>query len=788
MHVNRGRRSMHTVPLDTVSLQRRRRHFRPFLWKLLAKSKELKVYLPGVVITILFGLAECFTIPSAFPICLLLAQLYHIGKPMKGSIIGMVILTLLRLAWGINAGWSMAGVYILLAVMIRKRLESKKQVYFLLLAALSIIMLPGMGRAQPAEEIFRRMAAVLMGLCAMPAFLRSAEVAKKAGHRETEDDLICLFIPLMVLLIGAARIGVFSVNMGLAAAGLFVVSAGWMGGAMLGAAMGIGMGFAMMSAGHHVLFVMYLPMSGILCGCFRDKNRLWTGLIYGLSAMALVYLTMWTLPDVFVINHIAAMLLFLMIPRGVMKKYRKKLMQMQWMKPRDNLYLRHRMQQWTGHINRLAQVLPVVEIPQDSLDDECELFAERLCDQCERLPICWHERYEETKKGVHAALACKDVEYAVINQYFAECERMSRIPALLDKIFSRRKEIQDQNNTSAYERTMMATHLLALSQAAQCINLEGMQANEDEPEWERRIEEGLEKMHFSGRLAFVKKVDGHMSVGLNSDIISIQEHLAHRLARQVSVYLGVRMQIDQLSSNRMILEEAPVFDLLSGQATSSAMVQEKGSITANGDAVMVRSIGGGRMLFALSDGMGHGLSARNESNRTLEMLSVCLQAGYDRDQTMKVVNGAMLSATGGESFATLDMGIVDLWTGETEMNKLGACSSYVIQGNKIHRLTGEALPLGILQHVLPAQTTVLLEENDRVLLMSDGVADLFETDEDVMKLIQKYRDTTPQEMSENILQEALDRQHYAPQDDMTVLCVQLVMRYPLEQYRQNISA
>ena len=209
---------------------------------------------------------------------------------------------------------------------------------------------------------------------------------------------------------------------------------------------------------------------------------------------------------------------------------------------------------------------------------------------------------------------------------------------------------------------------------------------------------------------------------------------------------------------------------------------------ANGDAVMVRPLSGGRFLFALSDGMGHGIKARNESRRTLEMLSVCLQAGYTSEQTMKVVNGAMLSATGGEAFATLDMAVVDLWTGETEMNKLGACSSFIIQGQKINRLSGEALPLGILEHVLPAEKNILLEENDRVLMMSDGVADMFETDDDVIRMIQKYSNEPPQTMAESILQEALERQYLSPADDMTVLCVQMVLRYPARQNRKSIPA
>ena len=57
----------------------------------------------------------------------------------------------------------------------------------------------------------------------------------------------------------------------------------------------------------------------------------------------------------------------------------------------------------------------------------------------------------------------------------------------------------------------------------------------------------------------------------------------------------------------------------------------------------------GRFLGALSDGMGHGLHAHMESTRTLELLRLCLQAGYTVEQTLTAVNGMMLSANQGRN-------------------------------------------------------------------------------------------------------------------------------------------
>ena len=191
--------------------------------------------------------------------------------------------------------------------------------------------------------------------------------------------------------------------------------------------------------------------------------------------------------------------------------------------------------------------------------------------------------------------------------------------------YRNRKQVRSRNQAAAYDRAMMETHLLSLSQSAQLISLEGMRVDDEESEWRQCVEEGLEKMHFSGSLTFIKKVDGHLMAGIQSDLLVIQPSVARRIAVQTGRYLGTNMEIVEQGAYQLILEETPLFDLITGQATISAAVKDKGEMLANGDAVMVRPLSGGRFLFALSDGMGHGIKARNESRRNCSRYCYCCQ-------------------------------------------------------------------------------------------------------------------------------------------------------------------
>ena len=171
--------------------------------------------------------------------------------------------------------------------------------------------------------------------------------------------------------------------------------------------------------------------------------------------------------------------------------------------------------------------------------------------------------------------------------------------------------------------------------------------------------------------------------------------------------------------------------------------------------------------------MGHGASAQEESRKTLELLSICLDAGYTREQAMVAVNGAMLSATGGEKFATVDVCLVDLWTGETVMNKLGACASYIVQGQKIHTVEGASLPLGIIEHAPPMEHRFVLNEGDLLLLLSDGITDAFQDQSEILRLLENNRNQMPQQIADTLLRESVIQENGLPFDDMTVLCAKV---------------
>lgn len=147
----------------------------------------------------------------------------------------------------------------------------------------------------------------------------------------------------------------------------------------------------------------------------------------------------------------------------------------------------------------------------------------------------------------------------------------------------------------------------------------------------------------------------------------------------------------------------------------------KGS-TRSGDSFTVREIDG-RLLLALSDGMGSGRAAAEESRAALGLLCDLITVGFNVEDAAECVNSMLCKRRRDDMYATLDVMLLDLDEGTASMRKYGAPSSFVLRGNKLFTLYAEALPLGVVNGSGGNGRSIRLRSGDTVIMMSDGVSD-----------------------------------------------------------------
>ena len=215
---------------------------------------------------------------------------------------------------------------------------------------------------------------------------------------------------------------------------------------------------------------------------------------------------------------------------------------------------------------------------------------------------------------------------------------------------------------------------------------------------------------------------------------------------------------------QVVLEEAQSYHASMGAATAA-----KSAGAVSGDCTGERRMERGRVLYALSDGMGTGEDARAESDSALRLLFDLYETGFSRDIALESVNRLLLSK-GKDMYATLDAVHVDLKTGEAEFMKYGAPPSFIYRARSLHPVQAEALPAGIVSEAIPAIAKTKLRRDDAIILFSDGALDALgdETCAAVDEAMETAVDSL--EAAKLLLQRARQMRR---EDDMTVMVIRI---------------
>lgn len=283
----------------------------------------------------------------------------------------------------------------------------------------------------------------------------------------------------------------------------------------------------------------------------------------------------------------------------------------------------------------------------------------------------------------------------------------------------------------------------------------------------RRIRKELAERAIPAALSYVRRVQGHVQAAFELQYITGARKQAEELCLLASVVADAPMQLASLDGDRVLLTEQP---LLTAEVGIAAEPISGGEVC--GDTAWSGSLQDSRFLVALSDGMGHGDKAALSSRQTVELLRLCLDAGYTRQQTLTAVNGMMLLGGGGERFATADVLTIDLWKGQTALDKLGAAASWLCQQGVLTRLTGDSLPLGIIEDIDLSGSMLRLYEGDAVILLSDGVEDAFRS-VSVLEaaLLEALTHPSPGDAAQSLLKAAFDADGGQRRDDQSAVFV-----------------
>ncbi len=194
----------------------------------------------------------------------------------------------------------------------------------------------------------------------------------------------------------------------------------------------------------------------------------------------------------------------------------------------------------------------------------------------------------------------------------------------------------------------------------------------------------------------------------------------------------------------------------------------------SGDYYSLLTLKEGKQVIILSDGMGSGPRAKDESKGTVNLLEDLLEAGFSRDLVIRTVNTVMQLRSSEETFATVDLALIDLQEGKVEICKIGAAPSFIKRGEQVKELAASTLPLGILSQVEMESKKERLQDGDLLVMVTDGVSEAGvnvsgNTSSWVKHKLLDIRHAHPQLVADHILQGALERNRGQAFDDMSII-------------------
>lgn len=248
---------------------------------------------------------------------------------------------------------------------------------------------------------------------------------------------------------------------------------------------------------------------------------------------------------------------------------------------------------------------------------------------------------------------------------------------------------------------------------------------------------------------------------------------AQEAASMISVLVRKKLRLSagspsliEREPHSFVLEEEPGYFVLTGFSRAA-----KESETVSGDNYAVTETEKGRITVMLSDGTGSGQQAGRDSGHVLDLMERLLEAGYETQTAVNMVNTALFARGEDQNHPTLDICDVNLYEGSCRLWKVGGAATFLKRGEEVEEIADNILPLGIFSRLELKPLERKLKEGDFLVMVSDGVVDAFGAEgyeSGMLQAVEGLRGQNPGELAEKLLRMAICKNGGRIRDDMTV--------------------
>ncbi|SDK60632.1 stage II sporulation protein E [Sediminibacillus albus] len=778
--------------------------------KLGEKVKMLFIEKGWLLLFVGFLLGRAIVLSSMSPFALsFLASVWLVRKEKSFPVMIAILVGAFSYHWqhGLYVLAAMS-IFIFSAALLKKVQQQQKLLPILVLVSSILPRLFSYSLLNQLTAYEWMLAAVegILGAVLVLIFMQSVPLLSPKRYKPAlkNEEIVCMIILLASILTGTIGWEIQGASIEQITSRYLVLLLAYVGGADIGSTVGVVAGLILSLANVASLYQMsLLAFSGLLGGLLKDGKKVGVsiGLIVGTLMIGVYGKGIESLlPSL--LETFMAVILFICTPQSWVKKLSRYIPGTMEHSMEQEQYLQkvrdvtaNRVEQFSHVFEALSrsfvqqQQSPVEEEYLKETDYFLSNVTEKTCQSCFKKDRCWAQNFDKTYgllTDLKSSLETGNGPDRVLQKNLeGHCVKSKKVVETMQHELSFYEANQKLKKQVSESRRFVADQLLGVSEVMDDFAKEILKERQNHEQQEQEIAASLKQIGME-----VEKLDIY---SVEKGNIDIEMHITFPQYHGEGAKLIAPMLSDILEETVIVKEEdiSPFPNgecfLSFGSAKKYAIETgvshaAKGGGLISGDSFSTIELGAGKYAMAISDGMGNGERAHEESKETLRLLQQILQSGIQEQIAIKSINSILSLRTSEEIFSTLDLAVIDLHNAAIRFLKIGSTPSFIKSGRHMHKVEASNLPIGIIREFDVDVVSDQLKPGDLLIMMSDGIFEgpkhIENVDMWLKRKIAEMETDDPQEIADLILEEVVRNRAGEIEDDMTVLVARIDINKP----------
>lgn len=616
------------------------------------------------------------------------------------------------------------------------------------------------------------------------------------------EEAISISLLVTFTIMGLGEVAIFGISVRIVLSTIVVLMTAIIGGATMGASCGVVVGIAFMI--NNLTSAVYMGIysfAGLISGAFNKINRFLCILGYILSWMIIYTYSTGISSNLTQLRDILiACLAVILIPEKVFTKVEKLIKSNVASNDVVNDYIMRSKDLTKNRLNNIYKTYSDLANTFDRIREKDRVLDQRdiasvidmihndECRVCSMKRMCWETRFNHTYTMIYNILEkIEDIGELSINEipenFRKECMKPESIVKMANYYYRLFVLDYEWSTKFSENRRLIANQIRSISKSIESLSLDLENNIMLDLEKEKSIYDNLQRYGVDvEKVNYITKSNNEFEIEVEKVTCANGMMCEEKIKSALTDIVGEDLSARKVGCNsigdkcKATFVKAQKFKAM----TEVSAMSRDGHILC-GDNYTFMEINDGKYMMAISDGMGKGKKAYEESSATIDILEKMIDAKIEDEIVIDTINNMLMLKSSDEMFSTLDLGIVDLRRGSLDTIKMGACSTYIKRSNgDIDLISSSSLPVGILSDVKLDRKNAKVNDGDFVIMVSDGIVDSGRNkdlgDNWMLYFLDSIKSTNPKKISNMILDRALELQPNQIEDDMTVLVTKICLK------------